>query len=184
MADEAPTKKTKKRRKKKKRRRKEASADQAVKKDASKKDASKKGAPKKGAPKRDWGSRIWIVLLALGAFELWLFGRQGHIEVCVAKEGVHDFALLGQPRTDQNTRRYPTCEKRLNVGITSRYVEALEDAQIHACRRANILRPRAKEDTILCVIKEDNWKHQTTLEHCPPWHDHYYKRLFWFAYGD
>ncbi len=121
---------------------------------------------------------VWPLLLGLGLFELWLFGRRGHLDVCVAQEGVHDFALLGQDRTDENTRRYPTCEKRLNLGITSKYDEAVQEAMLRACHRANVLRGR--EATLLCAIQEDGWQHRVTETHCPPWHDHYRQRLFWF----
>lgn len=124
--------------------------------------------------------KVWLVLLVAGLIEIWLFGRRGHIEVCVAKTGVHDFALLGQPRDEENTRRYPTCEKRYNIGILSKHTEAVDDATLHACRRANIL--LGKEAIILCAMKEDGWQHRVTEEQCPPWHDHYYQRLFWFLH--
>jgi hypothetical protein len=121
-------------------------------------------------------------LLAIGVVELWAFGSRGHINLCVGREGVHDFSLVGQDRNDENTRRYPSCEKRVNIGITSHYDEANEDAAINACRRATILRPKA--ETIACVIKEAGWQHQVETKWCPPWHDHYYKRLFWFAFTE
>jgi hypothetical protein len=122
--------------------------------------------------------KLWLVLLAAGLFELWLFGRRGHIEVCVGRQGVHDFALLGQPRTEENTQRYPSCEKRLNIGVRSHFDELVEDGMLHACRRATIL--RGKDATLACAIKFEGWEHRVAVEHCPPWHDHYYQRLFWF----
>jgi hypothetical protein len=135
------------------------------------------------APKPRRRGLYWAVGLFLAAlFELWLFGRRGHIEVCVGRQGEHDFALLGTPRTDENTRRYPSCEKRLNLGVTSHYDEAVEDAMLYACRRANILRGR--DAILICAVKEDGWEHRVVTSWCPPWHDHYYKRLFWFLDRD
>jgi hypothetical protein len=129
-------------------------------------------------PASRFGGKIWFVLLGVALLEVWLFGRRGHVEVCVGKQGVHDFALLGQTRTDENSRRFPTCEKRQNIGIASKYDAAVEDATLHACRRANIL--FGKDAILLCAVKEDGWEHRVTAEQCPPWHDHYYQRLFWF----
>jgi hypothetical protein len=166
VAEEVPL--PPRRKKKKGKRKAEAARQQAL--------------PAEVPPKKSRG-RVWaIALLAAAVFELWLFGRRGHLEVCVARDGEHDFALLGQPRTEENTRRYPTCEKRFNLGVTSHYDEAVEDGMLHACRRANILRGR--EAILLCALKEGGWQHRVEESWCPPWHDHYYKRLFWFAFGD
>jgi hypothetical protein len=128
-------------------------------------------------PKRKWPNP-WLILLAVGVLEVWLFGRRGHLEVCVARDGEHDFALLGTPRDDSNTKRYPTCEKRLNIGLTSRYQQAHDDAMLRACQRATVL--RGKTMTIACALSLEGWQQRTEESWCPPWHDHYYKRLFWF----
>lgn len=123
---------------------------------------------------------VWPALVLIGLFEVWLFGRRGHIEVCVAKDGVHEFGLLEEKRTDANTRQYPTCDKGLNLGILGSYDETLESTMVRACHRANILVGR--EATLICAVKEDGWQHRVTETHCPPWHDHYYQRMFWFAF--
>ena len=182
---------TKKNAKKRRRRRKRAEAEAAEgasppsKSGRKKRPRRKKPAPSSGdsassedSASKDWGRYVWPVLLVVGLVELWMFGRRGHIEVCVAKDGVHDFALLGQTRTDDNTRQFPTCETRFNLGITSDYDDLLQTAMLQACHRANIL--RGKEATLICAIKEDGWQHRVTETHCPPWHEHYYKRMFWF----
>jgi hypothetical protein len=161
----------------------DASAKPAPNDEKRTKKRTKRRTKKRTKPARGAGgiaSRVWLALLTIGLIELWAFGSRGHIQVCVAHEGTHDFALLGEERTDANTRRYPSCEKRTNLGIVSGYDASLEDAAIHACRRATILRP--KEVTIACVLKDAGWQHQVTTSWCPPWHDHYYKRLFWFAF--
>ncbi len=164
------------RKKKRKRKRKRKSPEQEA---AAPSDASSPTGD--AAPKPGRARYLWVVLLGIGLLEVWLFGRRGHVEVCVAKEGVHDFALIGQKRTDANTRQYPTCDKRLNLGITSSYEDAVKDAELHACHRANIL--RGKEATLICAIEQEGWQHRLTEQHCPPWHDHYYKRMFWFLQG-
>lgn len=167
--DEAPEDESlvepKRRRKKKKRRRKTGQE------------------PTKAPEKRSWGKWIWPTLLIVGLFELWLFGRRGHLEVCVAKQGVHDFALLAEKRTDANTRRYPTCESRQNLGVVSSYDDARTDAVVRACHRANILRGKdAREATLICAVEEDGWQHRVTEAQCLPWHDHYYERMLWFLF--
>ncbi|MCA9620486.1 MAG: hypothetical protein KC731_15800, partial [Myxococcales bacterium] len=124
----------------------------------------------------------WLALiLVLGLVELVLFGWRGEVEVCVAKDGVHDFALLGTPRTEENTRRFPTCETRLNLGMRSHYDEVKEDAVIHACRRANIL--FGKQAILMCAIEQEGWKQRVTTRYLPPWNPDFRKRLFWFL-GD
>jgi len=163
-----------KRRRKKKRKGK-GSAPTAEASDATGKPAEK---PAEKQERVRSGAWIWLALLVVALVELYMFGRRGHIEVCVARQGEHDFALIGTPRTEENTRRYPTCEKRLNVGILSHFDEAKEDAMIHACRRATIL--RGKRAALECALAAEGWEHRETTAWCPPWHDHYYKRLFWF----
>ena len=145
----------------------------------------KRDAPSPNTEPSRWAAlrgRWWILLVAIGILELYLFGSRGHVQVCVAREGVHDFSLLGSERTDDNTHRFPTCEDRLNIGITSHFDEVVESATIHACTRANIL--RSTTEKAICVIKQDGWQHRVGTSWCPPWHDHYYKRLFWFAFPD
>jgi hypothetical protein len=192
--DERDAPAAKKKRKKKRRRKRKRAAEEAPKRESGEKGSELEGGEQalrmeRREPEGDEkgeespsgrGRYVWLALLAVGLFELWLFGRRGHIEVCVAKEGVHDFALLGQKRTDENTRRFPTCEKRLNLGITSSFDDAREEAMLRACHRANIL--RGKQATLVCAIEEDGWQHRLTVEHCPPWHDHYYQRMLWFLY--
>lgn len=167
-AEKDPAAEPKKRRKKKKRRRKRPATSKP---------------PAKAQPAKNWGKGLWPTLLVVGLFELWLFGRRGHLEVCVAKDGAHDFALLSEKRTDENTRRYPTCESRYNLGVVSAYDDAREEALLRACHRANILKGKdARAATLICAIEEDGWKHRVTEAQCPPWHDHYYKRMLWFLY--
>lgn len=120
--------------------------------------------------------RYLLLLMAFGGIEIALFGSNGHVKVCVAREQA-DFALLDLTRTPENTRRYPTCERRLNIGLTSELERATGDAHILACRRATILQDRRA--TLNCAT-EQQWHKHLTLSWCPPWHEHSYKRLLWF----
>ena len=126
------------------------------------------------------GRLIWLAIAAFGLAELWLFGAKGDIRVCVAREGEHDLALVDTPRTEENTQRYPSCERRSNVGLRSHFDERVEDAMLHACRRATIL--RGKEATIACALQEGGWHHRVEANWVPPWNPTYYQRLFWFLF--
>jgi hypothetical protein len=161
----------KKKRRRKKRRKKRASSDKAA--PSKKPDEASEPAAGRRVP---W---IALVILVIGVAELFVFGNRGRIEICVAKDDVHDFALLGTPRNDDNTKRYPTCEKRINVGMRSRYKEAKDDAVLHACRRANIF--RGKKAILMCAIEAEGWKHRETTSYVPPWDETFRERLFWFA---
>lgn len=175
MADETP---------RKKKRRKKRPAASGASREGSHAEASSAAVREAEHPRevraRRRGRALWLTLLAVGLFELWLFGRRGAIEVCVAREGEHDFALLDQPRSDENTRRYPTCERRLNVGLRSHYDERAEDAMLNACRRATILRGR--DATIACALKEAGWQHRVEAEWVAPWQKESYERLLWFLF--
>lgn len=130
------------------------------------------------AARRSRARFVWPLVLGVGLLELWIFGNKGEIQVCVAREGEHDFSLIGQPRTDENTRRYPTCEKRFDLGLRGHYDERVEDAALHACRRATILRGR--DHTIACFLQRGGWQHRIETRWVAPWEAPYYERLFWF----
>lgn len=123
-----------------------------------------------------WG---WL-LLAAGVLELYAFGARGEVEVCVAKDGVHDFALLGTPRTDQNRARFPSCETRLNLGVFGDFEKREEEAMYLACRRATIL--GGKRDTATCAAKI-GWSHRSTSQQIWPWDRRFYRQLFWFLFS-
>ncbi|MEM1032158.1 MAG: hypothetical protein AAGN82_17545 [Myxococcota bacterium] len=131
-----------------------------------------------GAPRRrrSW----WWIVLGVALFELFLFGRRGELRVCVARDGEHDFALVDQPRNDENTQRYPTCEKRTNLGIVSHYDEARDHAAATACQRATVLRP--KDEVYLCALRQAGWAHREESAFVPPWDERYYKRMLWFIF--
>ena len=132
---------------------------------------AERAAPRRRIP---WG---WIVVAAL-VIEFGIYGSNGHIEVCVAKEGVHDFELLGQERTDDNRWRFPRCESRMNLGLRSTLDEKVEDAVRVACRGATMIQQRG--ETRSCVEAEDGWLQRIQTHPCPPWHRHFWSHLLWF----
>lgn len=144
----------------------------------------KKERPPEAAPSDDAEPRRrrpwWVLLFVVGLVELFLFGSRGRMRVCVARDGEHDFSLVDQPRTEENTRRYPTCVKRTNVGIVSKYDDVLKEATGYACQRAAVLRPT--DVLYQCILERDGWQHRVETSFVPPWDPIYYRRLFWFAF--
>lgn len=121
---------------------------------------------------------FWIVILAILALELWLFGRRGEIEVCVGKSGVHDFTLVGKPRTDDNRWSIPRCERRENLGMRSAFEAERDDAVRVACRGATTFHHRGEGPK--CVAASDGWEHRVTARYVPPWDARYREQLLWF----
>jgi hypothetical protein len=152
-----------------------ASGDAASGDAAPGKAASKDGG---GAQKGDRTTLVWIVAVcAIFCIELFFYGRRGDIELCVGKEGVHDFALRGQERTDDNRWKFPYCEHRVNLGLVSHFEELGQEALDQACRRATLM--RFKDEQKACVRMEKNWKRQVYTEQIWPTDRRFYRRLFW-----
>jgi hypothetical protein len=120
----------------------------------------------------------WWFLIAALLIEFWLYGRRGHIEVCVGKNGETDFALVGQERTDENRWKFPRCEERLNLGLKSHFDDATKESIAVACRGATIFHHQGESKA--CVAADKGWIHRIDVGHCPPWHEHFVEHLFWF----
>lgn len=119
---------------------------------------------------------LWVVgVLAVLAGELYIYGHDGWIRVCVGREGVTDLSLLEQPRTHGGSGGYPVCAEQLNLGMYSRSNEAAREALDVACARGAALLRGDKTD---CLRKERGWLRQVDKEHVPPWDDRLYRRLF------
>ena len=127
---------------------------------------------------RAGGVKWWWFLIAALVIEFWLYGRRGHIDVCVGKDGETDFALVGRERTDENRWKFPRCEARLNLGLKSHYDETVDEALHVACRGATIFHHQGEGK--MCVAADKGWIHRIEVSHCPPWHGHFYEHLFWF----
>ncbi|MCR9162304.1 MAG: hypothetical protein ACE37F_31245 [Nannocystaceae bacterium] len=130
------------------------------------------------APSR--GSRWWSLLLVVLVVEFYVYGSRAEIQVCVGKQGQHDFALLGQERDDSNRWKFPRCETRENLGLRSTYDEMVEDAAKGACRGQTMLRNKGEGKT--CLEQKDGWSHQVESSFIPPWDRRYYQHLLWFLY--
>lgn len=126
------------------------------------------------------GGRWWYLLLVVLVVEFYVYGSRGEIQVCVGKEGQHDFALLGQERTDANRWRFPRCETRENLGLRSNYDDAVEAAAKGACRGQTMLRNRGEGEA--CLEQKDGWSHRVQTSFIPPWDRRYYEHLLWFFY--
>lgn len=131
------------------------------------------------APKRR-GGRWWMLLLGVLVIEFYVYGSRGEIEVCVGKAGEHDFALLGQERTDANRWKFPRCEQRENLGLRSNYDAMVEDAAKGACRGQTMLRNRGEGKA--CAEQTDGWSRQVQAHFVWPWDRRYYEHLLWFVY--
>jgi len=136
------------------------------------------GSEKPAEKKR--GSRWWYLLLVVLVVEFYVYGSRGEIEVCVGKEGQHDFALLGQERDDTNRWKFPRCELRENLGLRSNFDVLVEDATKGACRGQTLLRNRGEGKA--CLEQADGWKRQVDTRFVPPWDSRYYEHLLWFLY--
>jgi hypothetical protein len=120
----------------------------------------------------------WWFLIAALVIEFWLYGRRGHIDVCVGMNGETDFALIGAERTDENRWKFPRCEQRLNLGLESHYDEAVDEALRVGCRGATIFHHQGQGKA--CMAADKGWIHRIEVSHCPPWHGHFWEHLFWF----
>lgn len=120
----------------------------------------------------------WSFVLAALVIEFYIYGRQGHIEVCVGKQGETDFALTGNERTDENRWKFPRCESRLNLGLVSHADQLTKEATLVACRGATIFRHQGEGKA--CTEGKAKWEHRIETHQCPPWHGHFYEHLFWF----
>ncbi len=123
------------------------------------------------------GFWLWVAGVAIIlSVELFIYGHDGRIEVCVGVEGHTDWALKGKPRTPDNFRRAPMCAERMNLGMYSNSQDAAEAALDEACRRATRMNQKALPD---CLRRDKKWTRQVTKEQVPPWDERLYKRLLW-----
>ncbi|MBK6920831.1 MAG: hypothetical protein IPH07_25770 [Deltaproteobacteria bacterium] len=126
--------------------------------------------------------RWWWFLVAALVLEFWIYGRRGSIEVCVGKQGETDFALVGQERTDANRWKFPRCERADNLGLVSKYDQAVKEAIHTACRGATIFRHQGEGK--VCVDASTNtaqgWVHRIETRQVLPWERPFYEHLFWF----
>lgn len=120
---------------------------------------------------------IWVVgMAALLALELFIYGHNGRIQVCVGLEGITKYELLSQPRAEHPIVQYPICSERVNLGMFSRSDEAAEHALMEACTRAAGL---LRQDRLECIRREQRWNRKVVKEQILPWDPRMYRRLLW-----
>lgn len=124
---------------------------------------------------------IWVAAIGLLlTIELYLFGRNGYIDVCIGRDGITDFGLVGEPVTQETSRKAPLCQRRHNLGMQSRYDEELKAGLRQACQRANAT--FGTRDVMSCINGKDPWAHWIASEQVPPWHEAFYKQMLWFLF--
>lgn len=126
---------------------------------------------------RDKTFWLWVVGIAsILAVELYVYGHNGQIEVCVGIEGVTDFAERNQPRNAANFRSAPQCSRRLNLGMYEGTQELSQAALQEACARATVQNRDAMPD---CLRRDKKWTRQVYKEQVPPWDPRLYRKLLW-----
>lgn len=149
----------------------------AIKNEGSESAARKAGAQGEGRDDKDRTFWFWVagIVLILG-IELYVFGHNGEIEVCVGVEGVTDWAQKDQPRTAENFRKAPVCAQRVNLGMYPGTQEAAEAALNDACKRATMMQTGALQH---CIRREKQWTRRVEKQQVPPWDPRLYRRLLW-----
>jgi hypothetical protein len=122
---------------------------------------------------------IWFWVLGIVAalsIELYVYGHNGFVQVCVGVEGVTDFSQRGTLRSAANAKTAPFCASRLNLGMYSDTDERAQEALNEACSRATILN---RKELTPCLRRENKWARQVYKEQVPPWDKRLYRRLLW-----
>lgn len=131
------------------------------------------GAP--GTPQTK-GSNLWIWLVGIAcilSMELYIYGHNGWVRVCVGIEGATKFELLDQPKGHGN-RGYPVCAEQMNLGMYSRSEDAAQESLDVACARGATLIHGNKQD---CLRKEHGWVRRVDKEQVAPWDPRLYRRM-------
>jgi hypothetical protein len=121
---------------------------------------------------------IWIgvIVLALG-IELFIYGHDGRIQVCVGIDKLTDYAIRNEPRTKENAVKHPFCAERLNLGMWSSSEKHSKAALTEACSAA--ARVVGAEHRQKCLRRDEPWTRFVETEHIMPWDSRLYRRLFW-----
>jgi hypothetical protein len=125
----------------------------------------------------DRSTRLWLAVIAvLFCVELYVYGRNGWVQVCVGIEGITDYTLLTTPRADARPGQFPFCAERLNIGMYSTADKSAEEALNSVCGRASAL---MKTEKLECVRRENGWTRHVVRKQVPPWDPRVYRRLLW-----
>lgn len=160
-------------------------------KGVSEKDAAKAATAEKGSqesdaaptpskdPPESWRNTIlWAVgIAAVLCVELFVYGHDGRIQVCVGVDTLTDYALRAEPRTKENAKKHPFCAERLNLGMWSSKDDLSQAALNDACTAA--ARIVGQEHRQKCLRKDEPWTRFVEKEHVMPWDSRLYRRLLW-----
>jgi hypothetical protein len=117
----------------------------------------------------------WVVgILVILAVELFIYGHDGRIEVCVGIKDRTDFSLAGQPRTKENARKIPACAERMNLGMWGSSEARGKEALEQACKKATRFQA---QQTTACLRNDGNWTRKVREEQIMPWDPRLYRRL-------
>lgn len=118
----------------------------------------------------------WLVGIAgILAAELYVYGHDGWVRVCVGRDGLTDLTMLDRPRPHDGIRGFPICAEHLNLGMYSRSDDAAREALDVACARGATLLRGEKAD---CLRKDHGWLRRVDKKNIPPWDPRLYRRLF------
>lgn len=127
--------------------------------------------PRKGISGVAWA----LLILTLLAAELYAYGHNGEVRVCVGRKGLTDFTQLDKPRQGNLAAGYPFCVESLNLGMYSRSDDVAKEALDVACARASALLRGEKSE---CIRRDKDWIRRVDKTSIPPWDPRLYKRLF------
>jgi hypothetical protein len=134
------------------------------------------------APKRKpetWtNTLLWLagILLLLG-IELYIYGHDGYVQVCVGIQEITKFELRHEVKTKANAKHHPFCAERMNLGMWSSSEEHGKAALEEACHSA--ARVVGMERKQHCLRNDDPWKRFVDTQQVMPWDPRFYRRLLW-----
>jgi hypothetical protein len=119
---------------------------------------------------------VWAIgIFTLLAGELYAYGHNGEVRVCVGRKELTDFGQLDKPRQGNIASGYPFCVANLNLGMYSRSDDVAKEALDVACARAATLLRGEKSE---CLRRDKDWIRQVDKHHIAPWDARLYRRLF------
>jgi hypothetical protein len=133
----------------------------------------------KPAKRETWSNTlVWALgIVAVLGVELYIYGHDGDIQVCVGIEQLTDYSIRAEARTKANATKHPFCAKRLNLGRWSSSEKLSEEALKEACGAAS--RVVGAEHRQKCLRRDEPWSRFVETKHIPPWDARLYRRLLW-----
>jgi hypothetical protein len=151
-----------------------AEPEDDAKKDEKIGDESKKD--EKDDPETWTNTIVWVfgIVLVL-SIELFIYGHNGFLRVCVGVDTLTDYSLKAEPRTRENAKSHPFCAERLNLGMWTSSEELSKESLADACNGA--ARVVGQEHKQPCLRKDKPWTREVEMEQVMPWDPRLYRRL-------